>query len=131
MPSGPRCGICEDLFCRRLYFSILTSPHAARIPGVIRVPQEVIKEVVDAPDIGKRGEAYFAGQVVLALLIVFPPSFLRPLTDAAGWLGLAAGLGLVVWGQQSLGTNLSPLPKPRESSSLVATGAFEYVRHPM
>lgn len=85
--------------------------------------QEVIKEVIDSPDMGRRGEAYFAAQVALALLVAFPPGFLRPLADAAGWLAVGGGLGLLVAGQQALGANLSPLPKPRDSATLVTTGA--------
>ena len=34
-------------------------------------------------------------------------------------------------GQQSLGVNLTPLPKPRNSSSLVTGGIYRYCRHPM
>ena len=36
-----------------------------------------------------------------------------------------------VAGQQSLGVNLTPLPKPRNSSSLVTGGIYRYCRHPM
>lgn len=36
-----------------------------------------------------------------------------------------------VAGQQVLGKNLTPLPKPREGSSLVTGGAYSLCRHPM
>lgn len=96
-----------------------TPPHAA---AGSPPAQEVVREVLDAPDMGQRGEAYFAAQLALALLVAFPPGFLRPLVDVAGWLALAGGVGLMFAGQQALGANLSPLPKPRDSAVLVTSG---------
>jgi protein-S-isoprenylcysteine O-methyltransferase Ste14 len=93
--------------------------------------QEVSKEVLDTSELGSRGEIWFAGQVILALAVLFPPGFLRPLLEGAGWLGVAAGLGLMVAGQQALGANLTPFPKPRESGTLSKEGVLQYVRHPM
>ncbi|KAL4442753.1 hypothetical protein ABPG77_006747 [Micractinium sp. CCAP 211/92] len=93
--------------------------------------QEVLKEIVDSPELGRRGEAWFAAQLVALLLVAFPPGQLRPLLDAAGWLGIVGGLGMAVAGQQVLGRRLTPLPKPREGSSLVTSGIYAYCRHPM
>lgn len=84
--------------------------------------QEVTKEVLDTSELGSRGEIWFAGQVLLAVAVLFPPGFLRPLLEGAGWLAVAAGLGLVVAGQQALGANLTPFPKPRESGTLSKEG---------
>lgn len=56
--------------------------------------QEVLKEIVDSPELGQRGEAWFAAQLVALLLVAFPPGPLRPVLDAAGWLGIVAGLGM-------------------------------------
>lgn len=39
--------------------------------------------------------------------------------------------GCRVAGQQGLGKRLTPLPKPREGSSLVTSGIYAYCRHPM
>lgn len=80
------------------------------------------QEVLDTSQLGSRGEIWFAGQVGLALAVLFPPGFLRPLLEGAGWLAVAAGLGLMVAGQQALGTNLTPFPKPRESGTLSTDG---------
>lgn len=93
--------------------------------------QEVAAEVLDTSQLGQRGEAWFAAQAVLLLLVVVPPEPLRPLLSTVGWLATAAGLGLVVAGQQALGTNLTPLPQPRKSATLSTGGIFGYVRHPM
>lgn len=91
----------------------------------------MLKEIVDSPELGQRGEAWFAAQLVALLLVAFPPGPLRPVLDAAGWLGIVAGLGMAVAGQQGLGKRLTPLPKPREGSSLVTSGIYAYCRHPM
>ena len=80
--------------------------------------------MLDTSELGSRGEIWFAGQVVLALAVLFPPGFLRPLLEGAGWIGVAAGLGLMVAGQQALGSNLTPLPKPRESGTLSKEGEW-------
>ena len=47
----------------------------------------------------------------------------------AGLLLLAAGCGLA--GSISLGRNLTPFPKPSASSTLVRTGIYGLIRHPL
>jgi protein-S-isoprenylcysteine O-methyltransferase Ste14 len=90
------------------------------------------------PSLGPRGEGWVAGQVVLFALIVatgFPggdwAGALRSATTAlAGLLGLA-GILLAGAGFRDLGTNLTPLPHPREEGRLVEDGAYRFVRHPI
>jgi protein-S-isoprenylcysteine O-methyltransferase Ste14 len=41
------------------------------------------------------------------------------------------GLALVVLGIVTLGSNLSPLPQPKEDTTLIQSGIFSIVRHPM
>jgi protein-S-isoprenylcysteine O-methyltransferase Ste14 len=45
-------------------------------------------------------------------------------------LGLL-GLILILLGLFSLGTNLTPFPRPREDNRLVETGVYGLVRHPI
>jgi protein-S-isoprenylcysteine O-methyltransferase Ste14 len=55
------------------------------------------------------------------------PSWIR-------WLGLPviiAGAGVIGWGIQSLGRNLTPGTEPLLSGTLVTTGAYAHVRHPI
>jgi len=92
---------------------------------------ELVEELLDTTELGKRGELLFAGQVVLLLLLLFPPQQLDAIATLAGLALLSGGLGLVVWGSDSLGASLSPLPKPRTGSTLVREGAFALVRHPL
>ena len=47
----------------------------------------------------------------------------------AGLLLIAAGCGVA--GAVSLGRNLTPFPKPSASSTLVQTGVYKLIRHPL
>lgn len=47
----------------------------------------------------------------------------------AGLLLIAAGCGLA--GTVSLGRNLTPFPKPSASTTLVRTGIYGFIRHPL
>ena len=90
---------------------------------------------------GNRGEWYVVLQAALLALVVFgprtvaswaawPPSVapsLRPL----GLILLAAGVLLGIAAVVGLRRNLSPLPVPKPSSTLVTTGAYRLVRHPI
>lgn len=87
---------------------------------------------------GKHGEWFVVGQVGLFLLAVFGPfawsrwSFPASiLALVAGGVLLAAGCFLFTSGILRLGANLSALPYPKIESSLVETGPYRIVRHPM
>ena len=85
-----------------------------------------------------RGEWYVIGQAVLILAVLFAP---RLDGRAASWFDTAViagaalcliGLGFVLLGSLGLGrNNLSAFPKPRDNSSLVTSGIFSVVRHPI
>ena len=90
---------------------------------------------------GTHGEWYVVGQVALILLVFFGPrtspgwsKWMSPFT----WLGsigggilLAAGVFLLAAAIFRLGTNLTPVPYPKEQGTLVETGPYRLVRHPM
>jgi protein-S-isoprenylcysteine O-methyltransferase Ste14 len=91
------------------------------------------------PDLGPRGEGWFAIQVGLLVMV-----FLAGLLAGDAWSGAAAELSrlaglllfvaggvLAAWGLAGLGLGLSPLPRPREGSALVESGAYGLVRHPI
>lgn len=89
-----------------------------------------------------RGEWYVVAQAVF-----LPAALLAPILDtrasdqsaswpaftvALGGLLCAAGVVIVVLGSIALGrSNLSPFPKPKEGGSLVESGIFSVVRHPI
>ena len=91
------------------------------------------------PDLGARGEGWVVLQVVLLVLLVLAGLLagdawggtlvvLTTLTGAA--LLLAAAL-LVGRGFLDLGRNLTPVPRPRDDATLVETGVYRLVRHPL
>jgi protein-S-isoprenylcysteine O-methyltransferase Ste14 len=95
-----------------------------------------------------RRDPWVWGQILLTLLIVaiapvlpryinlgafdFPlnridPDWIRRL----GIVILACGLAMVIWGVRSLGRNLTPSVEPLPMSTLITTGAYARVRHPI
>jgi len=92
---------------------------------------------------GERGEWYVAIQAALFLLIAFGPAT-APWLPAwqAGTIRVASLLGVVllaggfVWmiagaAQLAVGRSLSALPSPKDTATLIDTGVFAFVRHPM
>lgn len=90
---------------------------------------------------GTRGEWLVVGQIVLIGLVflgprtVFgKPTWAFPFPEACAVLGgvlMLCGGALGVAGFFSLGRRLTPLPYPKDGASLVQTGAFAIVRHPI
>jgi protein-S-isoprenylcysteine O-methyltransferase Ste14 len=90
---------------------------------------------------GTRGEWYVAAQVAFIVLVFFGPrtwpggvlfSFPVPqLASIAGVALIVSGLVLMTTGGLWLGRNLTPLPHPTATATLVETGPFRLVRHPM
>ena len=90
---------------------------------------------------GTRGEWYVVIQVCLFVLVVLGPrswpgwpAWVAPFT----WLGWIAGLlvgasgGLLALaGVFRLGTNLTAVPYPKDDATLVVTGPYHLVRHPI
>lgn len=91
--------------------------------------------------LGRRGEGYVALQAVLLALLVLGPRHVAGLPDwptwslqpahLAGIALLAAGLSLALAAALRLGRNLTPLPHPRDDCTLVTTGPYALVRHPI
>jgi len=85
--------------------------------------------------LGKRGEWWFVLQLGLFAIIFFAPAiapFGFPIElRALGVPFVLIGGALGTFGLLSLGTNLSPFPKPIENGKLVTTGAYRLVRHPI
>lgn len=90
---------------------------------------------------GARGEWYVAGQLVLMALVFFGPrswsgwppwAFPWPTASrVAGVALMVCGGALLIAGAARLGPRLTPLPHPTEQSTLVETGPYAIVRHPM
>ncbi|MBD2040927.1 methyltransferase family protein [Microcoleus sp. FACHB-672] len=91
---------------------------------------------------GERGEYLVLIQglllIALVMLPVYRPAGLNINSPALlyGIWGIAAILGvgafvLIIKGLLDLGSNLTPLPYPKENGQLVQTGIYSLVRHPL
>lgn len=90
---------------------------------------------------GARGEWLVVVQVVLIALVFLGPRALAGLTPwafpfpsasaIAGPVLMIAGAALLLAGGIRLGPGLTPLPYPKDGATLVDTGLFALVRHPM
>ncbi len=90
------------------------------------------------PQLGRRGEGWFALQAVLAAALMVSgatgrrwPSELRGVRLAAAGLSGATGLYLFGGGVTRLGRQITPFPKPVEGGCVKRSGAYKLVRHPM
>lgn len=55
----------------------------------------------------------------------------NPIAVSAGAALLGVGAGIIVAGAAALGGNLTPCPKPSDDATLVQSGVFSRVRHPL
>jgi protein-S-isoprenylcysteine O-methyltransferase Ste14 len=84
---------------------------------------------------GKRGEGWFVLQLVLFAVILLAPKVL-PLAlplwlRVLGLVLIAIGGVFGTGGVLALGPNLTPFPKPIEGGTLVTSGVYRWVRHPI
>lgn len=85
----------------------------------------------------RRGRTWVGAQLVafalVGLAIVWQgklPEIITP-WRTGGALFALAGVGLMLWSARSLGRNLTALPEPVPGGSLVISGPYRWVRHPM
>jgi protein-S-isoprenylcysteine O-methyltransferase Ste14 len=93
---------------------------------------------ITARRFGEHGEWWVIGQGVLFLAAVVAPE--RGAAWSPGWrrvgkiIGVSvalAGIGLTAGGIRALGENVTPLPYPKDESTLVREGVYGIVRHPI
>jgi protein-S-isoprenylcysteine O-methyltransferase Ste14 len=90
---------------------------------------------------GRRGEWYVAVQILLFVLVavgpgtwrgwppwLFPDSMLVSITGA---ILILAGASFFIGGVVTIGPSLTTLPFPGEQATLVESGPFRFVRHPI
>jgi len=94
--------------------------------------------VKDPPALGPRGEGWVAVQSVLfgaaALCAAFGPHWPHagePWVRIAGFVLEATGVATFVVSRVRLGQSFTPLPRPRDGSTLRTTGIYARVRHPV
>lgn len=91
-----------------------------------------------SPDLGPRGEGWFAIQVVLLAAVGLAGGLGPNWSGPARMLALVLGAGLIaigavlaVRGVIDLRENLTVFPRPLSGARLVETGAYRVVRHPI
>lgn len=73
----------------------------------------------------------------LCAWLLYPPAVSwaeTSLSVVTRWVGLplsAAGVGLGLWSLHHLGRNVTPTAVPRPDASLVTSGPYRWVRHPL
>jgi protein-S-isoprenylcysteine O-methyltransferase Ste14 len=81
------------------------------------------------------GWAFVAAQAALLIALVLTPNgTLWTVTGSVGVIGrllIAAGLGLAGWAILSFGAGVTPSPVPSANATLVSSGPFRRIRHPM
>jgi protein-S-isoprenylcysteine O-methyltransferase Ste14 len=90
---------------------------------------------------GTRGEWYVVAQIVLLAWVFFGPRdfpgwilWRKPwdtVSVIAGGMIILAGLALFITAIMHLGSNLTPVPYPKEDGTLIETGPYRFVRHPI
>lgn len=78
---------------------------------------------------------YVSVQVVLFVLYLFPPAGwtfrLMAILQYLFLAGAFSGLIILFIAMAQLNTNLTPWPSPKTTGTLVRTGLYRYVRHPI
>lgn len=81
-----------------------------------------------------RGAGWVWGQFALIALIValgaVPPRWSEPVR-VLGVLILLVGAGGFAWALRTLGSSMTPYPRPRPEGVLVEDGPYRFVRHPI
>ena len=91
---------------------------------------------------GEKGEYWVLGQAILFVLFLLLPVYPGTVPDNLsvivqygrwGMIALAGSLAIafLVGGGLALGGNLTPLPHPKQDGTLVTTGIYAWVRHPL
>lgn len=91
------------------------------------------------PDLGPRGEGWVLAQIVLFaaigvsgfLSLADRPDGAATPVEVAGALAIVGGGIVVLSASWTLRTNLTPFPRPTAGATLVETGPFRWVRHPI
>lgn len=86
---------------------------------------------------GSRGEWYLVVQTGLFLLLIlgprscqWPAKWQLASLACSGFL-MVTGILFTMYAVVNLGRNLTPLPLPKENATLIVTGTYQVVRHPI
>jgi len=90
---------------------------------------------------GKHGEWYVVAQMAFLVLVIFGPRNIPAWprwTPPFTWLGsigggllVPTGIFMLVAAMIRLGSNLTAVPYPKDDGTLIETGPYRFVRHPI
>jgi protein-S-isoprenylcysteine O-methyltransferase Ste14 len=93
---------------------------------------------VDPPTLGRRGEGWVVLQSIVivaavACAVIGPswPNDTKASLRVIGFMLEAAGAGILIVSRITLGRSFTPLPRPRDRSTLRTTGIYAGARHPI
>ncbi len=92
------------------------------------------KNRIDTAILYSMGVSWSLSVVVYALLPQWIEWAKLDMADWLRWIGVAFGLGslaLLAWSDHHLGENFSPTLRVREQHTLVQTGPYRWIRHPI
>lgn len=69
--------------------------------------------------------------IILLLFFLLPPWKHFFAGSVAGGIVAALGISLIIWASISLGKSISPFPTPSAKATLITSGVFRYIRHPI
>lgn len=89
-----------------------------------------------APNLGVEATMWVGAQIVLfgawlAVVVLLPRAESNPLLVGLGGSVAIGGVVMLEAARRSLGRELTPFPQPRRSPSLVDSGVYRWVRHPI
>jgi protein-S-isoprenylcysteine O-methyltransferase Ste14 len=93
---------------------------------------------LDLPALGRRGEGWVVLQSIVILAAAacaaFGPSWPdggEPWLRIAGFVLEGVGVAMFILSRLALGKSFTPLPRPRDGSTLRSTGIYARARHPV
>ena len=93
---------------------------------------------LNTPALGRRGEGWVVLQSIVIVATVACaidgprwPHGVEPWLRVGGFVLEAAGAGMLILSRITLGRSFTPLPRPRDRSTLRNTGIYARARHPL
>ncbi len=78
---------------------------------------------------------YVSGQLILFAAFILDPNWVQLsiplLVQWLGWGFVFIGGGVILLAMAQLNTNLTPYPSPKQSATLIQSGLYRYMRHPI
>jgi 2-amino-4-hydroxy-6-hydroxymethyldihydropteridine diphosphokinase len=112
-----------------------TAEEALRVVGSSGIKPWEGSWRTEAPHLGSEAALWVVAQLVLFALwlavVLAAAESASPARSVIGGLMILGAVGIMEASRRALGTNLTPYPQPRQGGTLVSTGIYARVRHPI